>query len=58
MKDYMTLSEIMHNCETGGYIGGEVFQNEHGQEIYFDGENIKNLEKVEQIADWEYVKYK
>lgn len=47
--------ELIKWCEDGAYIGGEVFVNENGQEVYFDGERLVNIEKAPLKSRWVYV---
>lgn len=50
----MKLSDLIGACESGGYIGGEVFINEHGQTIYFDGKRLIGVENVSLKSSWTY----
>lgn len=50
----MKLWAIVESCAKGGYIGGEIFTNEHGQTIYFDGKHLIGIEKVELNSTWTY----
>ena len=55
MDKPLTLAKIITDCSTGGYVGGEVFKNQLGQEIYFDGNCIKGLTEINPNDTWEYV---
>lgn len=50
--------DIIHGFANGSYIEGDVFVNELGQEIHFDGEEIKGLENLNPRSKWSYVPYK
>lgn len=51
----MNIWEIFEACAKGGYIAGDTFVNELGQEIYFDGTSIKGLTEINVNDEWNYV---
>ena len=51
----MKIWQILEWCATGAYVGGEVFKNQLGQEIYFDGQMIKGLKDINPLDEWKYV---
>ena len=54
-EDTITLDDIILACRTGGYVGGEVFTNQIGQEITFDGHSITGLTEINPNDQWQYV---
>ena len=54
----MRIWDIIHGFAYGSYIEGDVFVNELGQEIHFDGEAIKGLDNLNPNSKWSYVPYK
>lgn len=54
----MRIWEIIEGFAIGSYIEGDVFVNELGQEIYYDGEAIKGLDNLDPNSKWSYVPYK
>lgn len=53
--EHLKLWQIIEWCATGEYVAGDTFINGLGQEIYFDGEGIQGLSKVDIKSDWQYV---
>lgn len=51
----MKIWEIIEACAKGGYIEGDAFVNELGQELYFDGETIQGLGSIDINSTWNYV---
>lgn len=55
MNETITIDEIIVACRTGGYVGGEVFVNQMGQEIMFDGYSITGLSEINPNDQWQYI---
>lgn len=53
---YLCLWQVVRGFEKGSYIEGDVFINELGQEISFDGQRIIGIDKVYVNTSWRYVK--
>ena len=58
MRESYKVWEIIRGFDLGSYIEGDVFINELGQEIHFDGESIKGLDNIDPSSKWTYVPYK
>lgn len=54
----MPTWELIEACVKGGYIRGDSFINEFGQEVYFDGKQLIGIEKVELDSTWQHVDVK
>lgn len=52
----LCLWQVVRGFERGSYIEGDVFINELGQEISFDGQRIIGIDKVDVNTSWRYVK--
>lgn len=55
MNETIKLSELIQWINDGAYIGGEVFVNELGQELYYDGQSLVGIEKVPLNSQFTYV---
>lgn len=49
--------ELVEACAKGGYVGGEVFMNQVGQTLYFDGQKLFGIEKIDitQKHEWDCI---
>lgn len=52
---YLCLWQVVRGFERGSYIEGDVFINELGQEISFDGQKIIGIDQVTVNTTWNYV---
>ena len=53
----MPTWKLIQSIQKGGYIGGETFVNQYGQELYFDGTNLIGIDKIDLTKqhEWNYV---
>lgn len=51
----MKTWELIKICGDGGYIEGDQFANQTGEQVLFDGHTIKGIDEINPHDEWMYV---